>query len=189
VAIPRQVDIILYLIRSVMYGEFVGLACDNILLVQALQEVDLENSEIYMWAATSGTTKTMIKEVGGEREVTIRNKEYYVSLLKQYMLAARAGLFSTRLWLCDDTEMMNELAGTTERRTDSGYTVYYGPTDPTGVGLDRQLDHIRDALSFLVLAISVSGRGTDSASEDELFAVMGWVGGPGWTPVQRPSDD
>jgi hypothetical protein len=186
VAMPRQVEIILYIIRSIIIGKFAGLSCDNISLVQSLQSADPDNQDLYLWSSPAGITKTSIKESGGDKEVSVRNKEYYVTLLKRYLMNAVVGLFGIRLWLCQDPAAIDELVGTTERKLDSGYTVYYGPTDPRASGTPRQLDHIRDGLSYLCAAISLSVMSVamDDTS-DELMDALGWVGGNGWTPLTR----
>lgn len=189
VAMPRQVDIIIYVIRNVFFGVFTGLSSDNVALIQSLQSADPENQDMYMLSIPSGVTKTTIMEYGEVKEVNIRNKEYYVMLLKRYLMNAVVGLFETRLFLASDVDAINELVGTTERRLDSGYTVYYGPTDPQAIGSGHQLDHIRDGLTYMCFAVSLSSRGEGKAGEDELLEALGWIGEAGWNPLQRTVED
>lgn len=185
VVMPRQVDIIMYVINTIMSGEFLELRSDNLSLIQALQSADKKNSKRFNWAVPQGVTKVKLQENGVEKEVGVRNKEFFTSLLKRYMMAAVVGLIEPRLEIGNDAAAITELTGTTEKKLTSGYTVYFGPQDPRGVGSNSQLDHIRDALSYLCSAIyTVFNTKDEEDEEDSALEAYGWVaqGDRDWKP-------
>ena len=111
------------------------------------------------------------------KEVKVRNKEHYVTLLKRFMMSSIVKLLDTQLEIGDDADAIYELSGTTEKKTAGGYVVYYGPTDPAQARAAVQLDHIRDGLSYLCAAIVASKGAPGDEGEDALLAAMGWAGG------------
>jgi hypothetical protein len=176
VALPRQVDILLYVINNLLSGRFAGLQSDDLRLIQSLQSVDSGRSSFYNWSAPQGTTTVKVLDNGVEKEVKVRNKEYYVTLLKRFFMSYVVGLFDTKLAIGDDAGAIFELSGTTEKKTSAGYTVYFGPTDPLQKRTQVQTDHIRDSLSYLCSAIVASQVSRDDdTSEDELLESLGFV--------------
>lgn len=191
VALPHQAVLVQHIIEHVFIGQFVGLCCDHLSAIQEMQARDRDRARRYLWAVPAGSTKIVVKPILAEDDsefslsdplpemdeetASIRNKQFFIEKLKEWLVNAAVGLEGRKLWLAEgDPEVSEELAGTTERKTQAGYTIYYGPVDPNIKG--GQLDHNRETLQHLCHAIyegmQVEG---DSASEDELLAVLGWT--------------
>jgi len=117
------------------------------------------NKPLFVWRKESAT-------------VTFRNAMSYRLLgmdYKFYMTLAE-----------QDSELIEELSGTTERRRASGGLEYRAPTKTRGAS---QNDHNTDAARMATLAIrevvTREGRDTGGASMHELLAALGWAGGGG----------
>ena len=190
IALQHQVEFALHIIRHVFSGEFIGLSTDKADAIQILQGQAREMADKFLWANPAGATAVAVRpddpnqaevyrhlsEVDKKNDyANIPNKEFYVNLLKGWLVNAAIGLEGRKLELGNDAQVANELITTTERKTAHGRTQYYGPPDP-----DRRsvaLDHNFDALSYGVHAIWAGVQSQATVfSEAALLAVMGWVG-------------
>lgn len=187
---PMQVEIIRYVITHVAKGDFIGLSSDHLETIQLLQAEDPEHAYLYLNASPGGSTHFEVSKLresepdiyrllaDSQRKAentSIPNKQLYIERFRSWMINATTILSGRRLFLGRDSVVEDELAGTTERKTQAGHTVYLGPADPNDKS--RHLDHNLDSLSFMVHAISVGM--TQQASiftEDELLLEMGWAG-------------
>lgn len=188
VTTPIQCRIVKYLYANVLMGSLGIVACEHSSSVQDMQVLDPEKSDRFIQTNPGGTmgmvdaegqpVLRLSEKTGKPEPVEIRVKQYLTEQFRQYMINENLDLPGIRLVLGNDRELIEELAGTTEMKTQAGYTVYYGPPDPNSSG--KMLDHSTDACRNLVNAIM---RSTDrpEESEDELLAAMGWTGGDGST--------
>lgn len=186
VPIPHQTSVVHYLVNFVMEGTCIGISTDSIPLADELVRKfsgTLLASRIFN--ANPGSATLLMNDDGSPKidergkPVKMRNKQYMTELLRRMMLCANMNLDGIKLWLGDDAELVEELAGTTERKTEAGFTVYYSPKRGNAWNNDPHLqsDHNRDALTYLAHAIStgilMSG---DNYSEMALLESCGWAG-------------
>lgn len=182
VALPIQCRIIRHICTYLLIGNLGAICCDSADAIQTLQDLDPTRAEKYVRTAPGGTMP-MTDELGqpimqkndktGNLEVVmIRVKQYLTERFRQFMINANLGLAGTKLILGNDSAMIDELAGTTEVKTQGGYTVYYGPPDPDKPG--RMLDHNVDSGRFLADAIMRS-LDKEEDSDRELLEAMGWA--------------
>jgi len=191
---PMQVEIIRYVLSNIMKGEFVGFSSDHLETVQLLQGEDQEHAHLYLNSMPGGSTRfdvgvireqepdiyRLLSESERQAETaTVPNKQLYIERFRSWMINAVTPLAGRKFILGRDSVVEDELAGTTERKTQGGHTVYLGPSDPNDKS--RHLDHNLDSLSYLGHAITV---GTLAAatlfSEEELIEAMGWAGEAEW---------
>lgn len=187
---PMQVEIIRYVITHVAKGAFIGFSSDHLETIQLLQADDTENAHLYLNASPGGSTRFEVNRLretepdiyrllaDSERKAeyaTIPNKQLYIERFRSWMINATTILSGRQFFLGHDSVVEDELAGTTERKTQAGNTVYLGPADPNDKS--RHLDHNLDSLSYLGHAIYV-GQLQQAAvfSEDELIEAMGFAG-------------
>ena len=198
VTLDDQAEMLRFIIANFFTGQFVALSTDRLDLVHKLQAMDGDNAQRYLWSSPGGATPVLVKQVQteafsvyhslDEREkekdvANVPNKVYYTNLLKTWLQNFAVPLPGRALALATDDEVEGQLVATVERKTVTGHTQYMGLPDPNIRG--GQLDHTREALSYLCDAIQ---RGVtldvESQSESDLLAVMGWVPGVGnaWKP-------
>src|SRR3990167_2276464 len=182
VALPIQMLVVRVLNEKILAGPLASFCTDKIELVQMLQTDDPVKEAAFIRSVPGGTTealdtqgRTITQEKDGvESPVMVRVKEHLTDRLRAFMLNASLGLEGQKLWLGQDTPVIEELANTTERKTPSGYTVYYGPPDPDRSGVT--LDHRTDALRFLADSIIRATSPVDEEDEGEFLLAMGWAG-------------
>lgn len=187
---PFQVDIIRYAIRNIFIGRFIGFGSDHLATVQQLQALDSDRHFLYHHSSPGSSTpfdvEDLIKKepnvymVLSEKErkkptINIPNKFLWTERFRGWMINAVTPLEGRKFWIGNDSEGINELSATTEKKTQSGHTVYYGPPDPDDSS--RMVDHYRDAHLYLVDAIHQGlEKGEVEFLESELIAQMGWAG-------------
>ena len=192
VALPHQAEIIRYVIMNIMIGEFLDFSCDNMGLVQQLQalaslmKVDPNR---FLWSNPGGATPVEVEKIQNlefelyrnlteeqkkKKVANIPNKQFYTDLLKGWMINAVIPLEGRRLYLGEESMVVNELISTREKKTASGHIVYYGLPDPNIRG--GMLDHNREGLIYLCHAIYVGSQESQAQDrEDDLIEVMGWA--------------
>jgi len=150
IALPIQCRIVRYLYNHICLGPIGAICCDSTQAIQMLQHNDPDLADRFHVTQPGGSVPLMdqdtgeavmkINEVTGRAEsVTVRTKQYLTEIFRQMMINSLLNLEGTKLWLGQDTDMIDELAGTTERKTPAGYTVYIGPPDPNRSSV--QQDH------------------------------------------------
>lgn len=184
VVLPLQCRIIRHLYRSVLVGRLAGLCCDYASAIQTLQDDDPKMAEVFHRTEPGGKMEmtddlgqtVMVKNEKTDKDEPLMNwvKQYLTEQLRQFMINENLLLPGIHLVLPNDTPMLEELAGTTEKKTQGGRTVYYGPPDPEGAG--RMLDHNTDAARQLVDAILHASETGENLSEADLIGAMGWAG-------------
>ena len=186
VSLKKQVEIILYVLRNFIHGPVYNIATDNIEGKNLIEETNFP----VIWSFPGNSSEVLdengnpILDASG-KPVKRRNKEHYTNLLRSALVAAvRKTDAHIRFYLSDqDTELIDELIGTTERRTQSGYVVYYGPPDPLRKGGMR--DHNTDACRYLIAGIYDYLFNTGQIyKEEEILSALGWVkaGQENWKP-------
>lgn len=187
---PMQVEIIRYVIANVCKGDFIGFSSDHLETIQLLQAEDVDHAYLYLNSMPGGSTAFDVSKLREQEPdiyrllaesqrkaelATIPNKQLYIERFRSWMINATTILSGRRFFLGRDAVVEDELAGTTERKTQAGNTVYLGPGDPNDKS--RHLDHNLDSLSYLGHAIYVGMTQQASIfSEEELLAEMGWAG-------------
>jgi hypothetical protein len=113
--------------------------------------------------------------VKDKRGQVVRQKEWFTRQLQAALISAKHDLQADfRLWLGPDEELLQELIGTRERRTEAGYTVYIPPTD----GHHRlPKDHNTDMLRCVAAAILAFINSPQEADGDDTE----WQDAVGWT--------
>jgi hypothetical protein len=121
------------------------------------------------------------------KPIKMRNKQYCTELLRKFMINANLTLPGIQLWLGNDNDLVEELIGTTERKTDGGYTVYYSTKKANNWNPRAQEDHNRDAATYLAHAISYGIlQESDTFSDMEMINACGWAGVTGQVDPWRP---
>ena len=186
VEFPHLIRIFKHVINHVFTGKLCGFVSDLQALVDQMRDeyIDTDQAMRIWWANPAGTSvdydenKQPKKDAKGE-VLKIRNKQFSHEKLRQMMTNALLNLEGHKLWLGDDEVLFEELRGTTEKKTQGGYTVYQ--TQETYKG--GFVDHNEEALCYTVLAIlNGSMLDTDSYTEDDMLAAMGFAGKTEWTP-------
>jgi len=191
VSIVYQADVVKHLVDYVLLGRCMGISTDTQALVDELVSKLVGKSEMIHNSNPSGVTiltdnegKPKLDAKG--KPVKMRNKQYMTELLRKMMINASMSLGEPRdrLWLGNDAELVEELAETTERKTEGGYVVYYSPKTRGNWQPKSQDDHMRDSLTYLACAIELGLlQDSEHYSEEDLLAAMGWAGEPNdWTP-------
>lgn len=192
VAQPVQMRIALHIIEKMCLGAFGILCCDNVQIIQALQDKDPGRKDQYVQTVPGGTqplqdektgeilTRTN-PETGKPETIMVRVKQLLNDRLRQYMINRNLELPGIRLALGNDLEMVEELRDTTERKTPAGYTVYFSRPDPQRAG--AQMDHNLDAGRYLADAISRTASFSGEDPDRALIAAMGWAGKPSDWPA------
>jgi len=201
IAQPHQIDIIQHVRTKVFTGEFVGFSSDHLPTVQLLKQAAGEElEELYRHFMPGGSTTFEVNKLR-EREpevyrilsdearkaetVNIPNKQLSTERLRNWMINAVTPFPGRKLWLGPDPDLQSELGGTTEKKTQSGHTVYYGPPDPSDK--KRLVDHDTDMLRHATYVIYEAMLSLDAQySEDELLAAMGWAETESETGWQAP---
>ncbi len=204
---PHQLLVFNYVLSHLFDGQFIGMSCDNqdaIDHLQGAQESE-EKKLLYFWSNPGGSYKLETQEdpaglrdgsqedanlprVMG-RKGSVGNKEHYTVLIKEWSLAAAVGLVGRQLWLAEaDTDLTDELTGTTEAKTLHGTTIYYPPVDAANFG--KRPDHMTETLRYLCDAIERGERlELQDDTQDDALAAMGWIGGKGArTEMDRPTN-
>ena len=193
VTIPHQVYILRWIMHHIFLGPFMGLSTDKQEAVQLLQQgtpqapVDPEQAKLFFFANPGGQMQIPITETvplpqGGTETVTkittVGMKEHQTESLADWMSNAILGAPGVQLLLsAQDTELANELTGTTAQRTRAGRTIYFPPAAGTTFG-KVGADHNTDASRYLTDAIERGQKLRQVALDDSsLTSVMGWVGG------------
>lgn len=187
VPLPIQVRVVKYLYQHILQGILGGISTDNADAVQVLQADDPDRADRFFRAVPGGSMQMVDSEgklvtetdpqSGKEVPVKIRIKQHLTERFREFMINHNLGLEGIQLVLGRDSEEHEELAGTTERRTES-YVIYQGPPDPDNSR--GQLDHITDANRYLtdaIMRVAVSEQADES--EAALIRAMGWRGAPG----------
>jgi hypothetical protein len=184
-----QASVFKYLADNCLIGKFIGASTDSQQLLESLQH-ELPDRSSTLWNAQPAGT-TVLLEADGRiktdpqgKPLKMRNKQFIHELLRKYMLNALMSLEGTKIWVGDDNSLVEELASTTERKTEAGFVQYYSPKG-TSLHVNKvteQGDHQRDALTFLVYALYLGLMQDNSQfSEAELLGSLGWVGdAQGW---------
>lgn len=193
---PHQLLVFNYVLTHLFDGQFIGMSCDNqdaIDHLQGQQETE-EAKLLYFWSNPGGSYKLEtqedpagLQEAGEDsslprvmgRKGSVGNKEHYTVNIKEWSLAGAVGLIGRQLWLAAaDTDLTDELTGTTETRTLHGTTIYYPPVDAANFG--KRPDHMTETLRYLTDAIERGRRLADQDyRQDDALAAMGWIGGKG----------
>ncbi len=187
---PHQVDLIRHVIGHLFVGQFIGLGSDHLATVQQLQELDPDRQHLYHHSSPGASTpiplvdliegdpslyRSLSEKDRKKAVVNVPNKFLWTERFRAWMINAVTGLPGRAFWLGDDVSGAAELAATTERKTQSGHTVYYGPPDPNDS--KRMVDHYRDAHLYLVDAIFRGmAEGESQYQEQALIEAMGWAG-------------
>ncbi len=197
VSVIYQADVVKHMLEYVMIGKPSGISTDNQALVDSLVDKLKGKTDIIYNANPSGTT-FLIDEEGKQKldaqgkPLKMRNKQYMTELLRKMMINANMNICEPqdRLWLGNDVGLIEELAGTTERKTDGGYVVYYSPKTQGNWQPKAQDDHNRDAATYLAHAIALGLlQDADRWSETELLDSLGWAGeNQGWVPPWAEPD-
>jgi hypothetical protein len=203
VAQPHQVDVILYVMKSIFHGQFMGFASDHLSTVQSLQQkVTEEQAGMIMHSSPGSSTEFNLKVIRDEEPdlyrvlseedrkketVNIHNKQLWTEWMRNWMINANQGIDSTQLWLANIPETIGELGGTTEKKGErGGYIVYDSPRDPNDS--KRKIDHRTDSIRYAAAVIHEAIKKRDIRfSEEELVKSMGWAGeieeGQEWNPA------
>jgi len=195
VALPIQARVVRYIYQRLLVGSLGAICCDSADAIQTLQANDPQRADRFIRTMPGGMMPIVdelgqpvveAEEDGKEpKPVTMRVKQYLTEKLRQFMLNANLDLPGQQLKIGNDPDLIEELAGTVERRTQAGYAVYYGPPNPDNPGTMN--DHSTDGCRYLSDAILHSiVRADESNDEAALIAAMGWSGKAregGWTPA------
>ena len=114
-------------------------------------------------------TKAALEEEGAvvtPQKKKVRRKQYATQLLQMALMADKHNLPNSnlRLRLGQDSEMIQELIDTREKKTEGGYVVYV-PRMDSG---NRAVDHIVDALRTLVLAAQSAQQRTETDEGEDV---------------------
>jgi len=196
VSLPHQLYIMRWIMHNIFLGPFMGLSTDKQEAVQLLQQgtpqapMDPELSKLFFYANPGGQMQIPIEVTkplpqGGTEKVieitTVGMKEHQTDLLADWMSSAILGSPGVQFLLSvQDTELANELSGTTAQRTRAGRTIYFPPAAGTTFG-KVGADHNTDAARYNVDAIERGQklRSIEAAGAGDLVSVMGWVGAGG----------
>lgn len=187
--LPAQVLVVKYLIRKIFVGGFAACSSDNVAAIQAMQSVMPDVASQFIIADPGGSVEIPVvmksdnpeqgyvipgAGEGNTKIYKVRRKEFYTTLLRQWMQQARSSSPGVHFWMGSDNATYEQLVGTSERRTAAGYTVYISLPDSERKG--GVLDHNVDSLRFLVHAIW-EGSSTAEAqeTEDDYLSALGWV--------------
>jgi hypothetical protein len=192
-----QADIVKYVSNFVLLGKCMGMCSDDQGLIDNLRDKMRDKTDIIFNATPAGTTVLTdndgkIKLDAKGKPVKMRNKQYMTELLRKYMINANMNLEGVKLWLGDDSDLIDELSGTTERKTEGGYTVYYSPKTQGNWQPRAQDDHRRDACTYLAYAIHLGVlQDSERYSEAQLLETLGWCGRSDgvWTPPWQCSSE
>jgi len=181
--------------RILLGGKVVAIATDELAVITAMLNTDeptsVGNLDDYetkvVWSNPMGTTIVTDdegKEVLDDQQkpVKMRRKQWMTEETRNAMAYANLELpYPFYLYLCsEDVEMAEELAGTTQRKTAAGYTIY----EPAKRGQDHNTDALRDVSCAI---LDYQSRGDLGDHEDDLTG-LGWASGgemaevPGWKP-------
>jgi hypothetical protein len=183
VSVVHQARVFKYVYQHIMLGKFMGASTDSRELLDNIIN-EMKECSSMLWDSMPGGTTTLLDEEGKIRldpqgkPIKMRNKQFMHELLRKYMTNANMDLPGVKLWLGNDESTVEELAATTERKTDGGYVQYYSPkSSGWSPRADRQGDHQRDALTFLCNSINLGLlQDNEGYSEAELLASLGWAG-------------
>jgi len=193
---PNQGRIILFL-NKLLGGKIVGIITDDSGCLQTAEDIGYK--DIVWWANSSGVVprldqfgEPLIDETG--KIINIRRKEWAHEEFKNAMMYAPLKVPNPYyMWLSDkDEDLINELAGTIERRRESGYIEFIAPS--VTPGSKSPDDHSTDSCRFAAIAIlsAIAQRNVDDRSWEAYAAALGWAGDGSWkapwdvTTTMRP---
>jgi len=188
---PHLVKSIEFIMKNVFTGYLVGLCSDHIALIQSLTNDFGESPESRrIYIANAGGTTALVDSMGNQKKdgdgkpLKIRNKQYYHELLRSYMINANLNLEGVKLWISDDDiVLIEELRGTTERKTPGGYTEYYSAQMLRG----GYIDHNRESSTYLAAAIDLGLQVDDNRfTESQMIEELGFAGGTGEGNARMP---
>lgn len=183
--LPRQVEVIHWLMTIGLHGRCLKLACDQLLVLQAVAELDRkiyhydQLTEGPLLDASPGGSTVLVNAEGlplldkDGKEIKVRNKQHYTDQLKVTFQSTILGTaYPQKLWLGQsDSDLIEALAGMTEHATGSvmNYKVYECSRPDQ--------EHDADALRYLQAAImsAIAVEPKDTTMED-YEGVLGWAG-------------
>lgn len=177
VEMPLQATFINWLVSVPLENRVVRISTDDIKFVQTMNDRDKFGDKyvnIMHFANVGGST--LITDASGVpildstgKEIKKRNKQYYTDELKQIFYHTLLNSpYPVKLWLAEDSFLIDALTGLTETKTEGGYTVYECAK--------KEEEHAKDALLYLVSAILTTVNTTFSENWNELSSILGWVG-------------
>ena len=181
---PNQGRIIKFL-NKLLGGRIMGIVTDDSGCLQTMEDIGYK--DLVWWANSAGAVprldqfgEPLIDESG--KVINIRRKEWANEEFKNAMMYAPLKVPNPYyMWLAkDDESLINELAGTIERRRESGYIEFIAPGKTPGSNSPD--DHSSDSCRFGAIAIlhAVAPKDVDDRTWEAYAAALGWAGDGSW---------